>query len=277
MMVRIFGGVALTMLWLSGGHGQDQAPEKKKEYVDVHLHLWGDEGGLRGPRMGNPGGEKDYERSAQNLLEKMDARGVRRALLMPPPGVTGHVDKTLFPALRLGYVIVPDALVDTFANARAVVDRHPSAVEQAVLADFITEGHFARHIRRMRALYAERQEVLLELLTTYVGGLLHPERADAGMHLVGWLPDNLDDRRIADRLAARDVVASPLSALTTHAPPRSALLLGFAGSGVEELRRGVEVLARELSREHASEPAGEPSGEQGDDSSRQFAVTTSRR
>src|SRR5215211_5883732 len=73
----------------------------------------------------------------------------------------GTFSKVLFPALRLGYLVVPPDLVDAFVNARALLDRHSPILEQVVLADFIAEGHFLRHIRRMRALYAERQAVLL--------------------------------------------------------------------------------------------------------------------
>ena len=90
----------------------------------------------------------------------------------------GRFSKTLFPALRLGYLIVPARLVDTFARARAVIDRHPSALEQAVLADFIVEGHFARHVRRMRALYAERQDILLELVAQRLGEWIEASRVD---------------------------------------------------------------------------------------------------
>ena len=81
----------------------------------------------------------------------------------------GTFSKTLFPVLRLGYLIVPARLVDTFARARAVIDRHPSALEQAVLADFIVEGHFARHVWRVRALYAKRKDMLLDLVAQRLG------------------------------------------------------------------------------------------------------------
>lgn len=83
----------------------------------------------------------------------------------------GTFSKTLLPTLRLGYLIVPEGLIDPVVAARAVADRHSPMLEQAVLADFLAEGHFARQVRRMRALYAERQACLLEAA--------HPENSPA--------------------------------------------------------------------------------------------------
>ena len=177
----------------------------------------------------------------------------------------GTFSKTLFPALRLGYLIVPSPLVDVFARARATVDRHPSALEQAVLAEFIAEGHFARHVRRMRALYAERQEVLLSLLGSELGALLEGERMEAGMHLVAWLRDDGDDdggergnvdrdRRLAAAALDAGVAAVALGSLATHTPARGALLLGFAAFDDEAMRRGVGRL-RQAAGELSSRPA----------------------
>jgi GntR family transcriptional regulator/MocR family aminotransferase len=158
---------------------------------------------------------------------------------MDPDGrviYVGTFSKTLFPALRLGYVIVPPSLVDAFARARAVVDRHPSSLEQAVLAEFIAEGHFARHVRRMRALYATRQATLLQLLGGDAAEWMRAEPVDAGMHLVAWLRPGLDDSRLSARALEEGVVTSPLSALSISAPARGLPTRG-ALTGVT-LRRG---------------------------------------
>ncbi|HEX4936789.1 MAG TPA: PLP-dependent aminotransferase family protein [Gemmatimonadaceae bacterium] len=164
----------------------------------------------------------------------------------------GTFSKTLFPALRLGYLIVPPALVDPFARARAAIDRHPSALEQLVLADFIAEGHFARHVRRMRALYAERQEVLLALLGERADWL-EPTPVDAGMHLVAWLRHGGDDAPLAARALEAGVVASPLRALSLVPSSRGALLLGFAGFERDVMARALDVLGR-VAREAGMAP-----------------------
>src|ERR1041384_1886374 len=120
----------------------------------------------------------------------------------------GTFSKFLFPSLRLGYIVAPPALVDAFLAARAMVGRHSPSVEQAILTDFIEEGHFGRHIRRMRMLYAERQTLLIEALEKECGDLLEVEPSAAGIQPLAWLPEGLDDREAAREAAARGVVAA---------------------------------------------------------------------
>ena len=158
----------------------------------------------------------------------------------------GTFSKTLFPALRLGYVVVPTDLIDVFAAARFVADRHSSVLEQATLADFIADGHFARHIRRMRALYAERQSALLEAAQHELAGLLQLVPAETGMHLTGWLPKGVDDRWVAKQAAEQDVEVSPLSWHCLTPPKRGALLLGYGAVNAVEIRAGVKRLAKAL-------------------------------
>jgi GntR family transcriptional regulator / MocR family aminotransferase len=158
----------------------------------------------------------------------------------------GTFSKVLFPALRLGYLVVPPDLVDTFAAACAFVHRHPPTIEQAVLADFIREGHFARHIRRMRLLYAERQAGLVEAARRELAGLLDVRPAEAGMHLVGWLPAGIDDVTAAQRAAAHGVDVQPLSLYSIEPLPRAGLLLGYAAVDTREIREAVHRLARAL-------------------------------
>jgi len=158
----------------------------------------------------------------------------------------GTFSKTLFPALRIGYVILPDAsTARLFTRAKALLDRQSPAVEQMILAKFIQEGHFLRHIRRMRQLYKTRQTWLLEALRT-VPGLCHTSAPDAGMHLIAWLPDHLDDRTVSTELAARGVTAPPLSTYTlVHRQP-PALLLGYSAFTQEQLETSVATLASVL-------------------------------
>jgi GntR family transcriptional regulator/MocR family aminotransferase len=143
-------------------------------------------------------------------------------------------------------MIVPPDLVDAFAAARTLGDRHPPALDQAALTDFINEGHFARHIRRMRALYAERQATLVEAATHELSGFLEVSSAEAGMHLVGWLPEGVDDVEASRRAAAHGVGAPPLSMYSLRPLPRRGLLLGYTAVGVQEIREGVQRLAQAL-------------------------------
>lgn len=158
----------------------------------------------------------------------------------------GSFSKVLFPALRLGYLVVPPDLVEAFVAARAITDRHSPSMEQAVIADFIREGHFARHIRRMRALYAERQAILRDAAQQILGDRLILAPAEAGMHLIGWLPAGQDATVVAQRAAARGIVVQPLAAFATLPQPRQGLLLGYAALTADEITSGLRQLARAL-------------------------------
>lgn len=158
----------------------------------------------------------------------------------------GTFSKVLFPALRLGYLVVPPDLVDAFIKGRALSDRHSPTLDQAVLADFIAEGHFARHIRRMRALYEERQAILIEAAKRSLAGLLTLQPAEAGMHLIGWLPAAVDDLAASQRAAALGIEAPPLSHYALRPLQAGALLLGYAGLRPDEIHEGVRKLAQAL-------------------------------
>ncbi|GJG89531.1 GntR family transcriptional regulator [Gemmatimonadetes bacterium T265] len=159
----------------------------------------------------------------------------------------GTFSKTVFPSLRIGYLIVPHDLTDAFARARAFAAGSASPLEQAVLADFIIEGHFARHVRRMRTLYAARQAALVALAERELRGRITLRPAAAGLHLLGWLPPGRSDAAVSSALAARGVEAPPLSMY--HVGPRAAdgaLLLGYASLDDVALRQGVDVLREVL-------------------------------
>ncbi|HYN83870.1 MAG TPA: PLP-dependent aminotransferase family protein [Pyrinomonadaceae bacterium] len=161
----------------------------------------------------------------------------------------GTFSKVLFPSLRMGYMVVPTDLADSFRNARALVGWCSPVVDQAVVADFINEGHFARHIRRMRTLYAERQAVMIEAAREHLGGLLEITPADAGLHLVGWLPEGADDRAASDAAAARGLQTQPLSAFGAREGDRRAgLVLGYAAFDEREIREGVTRLRAALEK-----------------------------
>ncbi len=160
----------------------------------------------------------------------------------------GNFSAVLFPALRLGYLVVPTDMVEIFAAAESVSTHHPPLLEQAILCDFITEGHFARHIRRMRELYAERLTVLLEAAKEKLADALEISSVEAGLQTVGWLKRGLRARRVAELAAARDVEVVPLDMYASGRSRREGLILGFAAVDPRELRRGVEELAWVLTR-----------------------------
>lgn len=158
----------------------------------------------------------------------------------------GTFSKVLYPSLRLGYVVLPQALIEPFCTIRAVMDRSPPTLLQAVTADFMREGHFVGHIRRMRTLYQARQTCLVEKLQQRLGGFFEISPVEAGMHLIAWLPRELDDQAIAKELAQHSIHTYALSdyCLQHYLPP--ALLIGFAGTPQDKAEERVEALAQAL-------------------------------
>lgn len=160
----------------------------------------------------------------------------------------GNFSRVLFPALRLSYLVVPPALVDAFVTAQAVLGGPPPLLDQIVVADFITEGHFVRHLRRMRTLYAERQAILVKAAARELGGLLEVRPAEAGMYLIGWLPPGVDDQAASRVAAEHGIAVDPLSPLSLKPVPRGGLLLGYAALNARQIREGVRKLAEALRR-----------------------------
>jgi GntR family transcriptional regulator/MocR family aminotransferase len=158
----------------------------------------------------------------------------------------GSFSKVLFPALRIGYLVVPDDLVDAFTAAQRFGEIHVPALEQAALADFIAGGHLGRHVRRMRGLYAARGRALVRAVRRAAGEALEVRSAHAGLHLVGWLPAGADDRAAAAAAAAHQVEAQPLSAHALRPPARGGLLLGYAAVPEPEIERAAGRLAAAL-------------------------------
>jgi GntR family transcriptional regulator/MocR family aminotransferase len=163
----------------------------------------------------------------------------------------GTLSKVLFPGLRLGYIVAPPALAEPLARAKAVVDRHSPIVPQAVLADFIQEGHFARHIRRTRDAYGERRSAMLEALQTRMAGLLDCGPSDAGLDLCVGVTNGLNELDAAARAGAGGVDVRPLAYYTNpDAGPDCAvppgLLLGFSAFTPDEIRAGIARLERAI-------------------------------
>jgi GntR family transcriptional regulator/MocR family aminotransferase len=163
----------------------------------------------------------------------------------------GTLSKVLFPGLRLGYVVAPPSLVEPLRQAKAVVDRHSPIVPQAVLADFIRQGHFARHIRRTREAYAERRAAMLDALDARLGGLLRCGPTDTGLdacvHLTGHVNEAQAVARAGEAgvdVRALSYFAHPLAGPECAVPP--GLLLGFSAFTPPQIRAGVARLEKAL-------------------------------
>jgi GntR family transcriptional regulator / MocR family aminotransferase len=158
----------------------------------------------------------------------------------------GTFSKALFPAMRIGYLVVPPALRDRFVDARKAFDFFPPSLYQLALAEFLGEGHYGRHLRRMHAVYLERRQALLDGIARHCEDRLHVHNADGGLHMTVLLHEGLDDRIVAARMADRRLIAAPLSACFVGAPRRSGLLLGFGTCTPERLTEATRTLGEVL-------------------------------
>jgi GntR family transcriptional regulator/MocR family aminotransferase len=158
----------------------------------------------------------------------------------------GTFSKALFPALRLGYMVVPEDLVDPFGRAIAVLGHRTPTLDQMVLTDFIAEGHFARHLGRMRRRYAHARGVLERDIRRLVGSALTITGAPTGMHVLGRLAKGVNDRVVAGRAAEVGICAPPVSEYAIGKPRLSGLVLGYGHLTDRAIRVGVEGLARAL-------------------------------
>lgn len=143
----------------------------------------------------------------------------------------GTFSKSMFPGLRLGWVVVPPDLLSAFLTARRLSDMAPSSLTQAAMADFMSEGLFTAHLRRMRSLYAERRQAMLAAAQSQLAGLAEVTAGEAGTHAIAWLKEGQDDQALA--LAARAQGLGP-SALSLYRlePGRPGLILGYGNIGV---------------------------------------------
>jgi GntR family transcriptional regulator/MocR family aminotransferase len=154
----------------------------------------------------------------------------------------GTFSKVMFPALRLGYIVIPTDLVRHFVTARIAMDLGSANLHQEVLADFMRSGAFERHIRRMRILYRERRSTLVECIQQELAGQMEIVGAQAGMHLAVTLPAGMNDVEIAQRAARQNLWLWPLSSTYRGEVPQPGLILGFGSTRTADIPRAVRKL-----------------------------------
>jgi GntR family transcriptional regulator/MocR family aminotransferase len=160
----------------------------------------------------------------------------------------GTLSKILYPSLRLGYVLAPEQLVEPMVKIRAVIDQHSSAIDQATLARFISEGFFLSHIKRMRKLYSDRREFFIEQFNSVLGEHFRLQIPEAGLHFVAWLRRKKDLPMITRICAEIGIRPTPLSSCFIKAELEPALTFGFAAWSRAQIREGLNRFASALSR-----------------------------
>jgi GntR family transcriptional regulator/MocR family aminotransferase len=154
----------------------------------------------------------------------------------------GTASKTLAPGLRLGWLVVPHDLVDDVSEAKSLADRGSPVLDQLAFADFLGRGEFDRHLRRMRPLYRRRRDTLIEALRELLPDV-DPAGVAAGLHLVGYLPSDLDEGSVIDAAARRGIAVYGLSQYSVSGHGRQGLIFGYATLPERTIVEGVEILA----------------------------------
>ena len=145
----------------------------------------------------------------------------------------GTFSKVLFPSLRIGYVVVPHELIDAFIKAREAIDLFSPVLDQIVLTEFLVEGHFSRHLRRMRALYQIRRDALVRHLREHAD--LHAHNCEAGLHISTFLPEGIDDHEVVKKAASAGIDVLPLSDCYAGSNRRTGLVIGFGGGSEHQI------------------------------------------
>jgi GntR family transcriptional regulator / MocR family aminotransferase len=158
----------------------------------------------------------------------------------------GSFNKVMFPSLRLGYLVSPPSLLDSLLALRLAADFYPPSLDQAILCDFMSEGHMGRHIRRMREMYAGRLACLKSEAKKLLGGLLDISPIQAGLNTVAFLRNGMHSKQAEEAAANYGIEALGLDRFTLKQGDLQGLLLGFAAFDEREIHRGVVSLAAAL-------------------------------
>jgi GntR family transcriptional regulator / MocR family aminotransferase len=160
----------------------------------------------------------------------------------------GLLSKILFPSLRLGYIVAPEPLVDSLVKTRSTMDQHSSAIDQATLARFITEGFFLGHIKRMRKIYLKRRDFFIEEFNRLLGNRFALQVPEAGFNIIAWLKREEDFPAISRVTLEVGIKPAPLAFYCIQARPKPALVFGFAGWTPAQIRESLVKLASSLKR-----------------------------
>ncbi len=158
----------------------------------------------------------------------------------------GTFSKMMFPEFRLGFMVVPEALVDTFSLAKYYTDSRSSYLEQVALAAFIQDGHYARHVRKVRKACYERQQVLIAAIQYHLSDVLVVQPTDSGIHLVCWLIDQWTEQDFIVQCHKAGLAVQPLSRYCQHNHQKAAVLFGYAAHTSEEIKASIEKLAVQI-------------------------------
>ncbi|MEO0987083.1 MAG: PLP-dependent aminotransferase family protein [Cyanobacteria bacterium J06639_14] len=158
----------------------------------------------------------------------------------------GTFSKILFPALRIGYLVVPKAWLPLVSRAKWLCDRQAPMLEQYALADFLTEGHFERHIRRMRHLYNQRRQVLVKALQDYLGSSVTILGENAGIHLMAKIETTLPDNVVIQQAASVDVGLISAQGYYLQSPKTGEFIFGYTQLNENQIEQGIQLLAQVL-------------------------------
>lgn len=158
----------------------------------------------------------------------------------------GSFSKMMFPGFQLGFLVIPEPLVEYFKIAKYYADTRTPYLEQTILASFISEGHYARHVRRVRKACHERQQAMATAIKLYLPDMIVAEPADSGIHLVCWLSAEIEESELTAQCHKAGLGVQPLARYCQTTPKRQAILLSFAAHPPSEIVAGIKRLAQIL-------------------------------
>jgi GntR family transcriptional regulator/MocR family aminotransferase len=160
----------------------------------------------------------------------------------------GTFSRTLFPALRIGYVVVPKSLAPALTTGKRLTDQHSAILEQQTVAEFITSGLYERHLRRLRRINAERRKALLNAIHDYLSGCVELGGDGSGTHVILWPKKGASEDEVIAKAASRNVGVSRISRYQSYfkKASRTGFMLAYTTLNEDEIREGIRFLAEVL-------------------------------